>query len=124
MNSTIRLLGDRVFAQREQLLQRGSREFSQPTFARADNAGGKFLLAFDHLINLLFKRAGAEELVHLHVLLLPDAKRAVGRLILDRRIPPAIEVEDMVRGGEIEARASSFEREPEDARAVILTFEA
>jgi hypothetical protein len=33
---------------------------------------------------------------------LPEAVRAVGRLLLDGRVPPAVEVEDVVRGGEIE----------------------
>jgi hypothetical protein len=70
----------------------------------------------NHLVYLLFERAGAEELVHLHILALPDAEGAVGRLVLDRRVPPAVEVEDVIRGREVEARAARFEREQEDVR--------
>ena len=39
---------------------------------------------------------GAEELVHLHVPRLADAEGAVGGLVLHRRVPPAVEVEDVV----------------------------
>jgi hypothetical protein len=33
--------------------------------------------------------------VHENIALLPDAKGAVGRLVLDRRVPPAVEMHDM-----------------------------
>src|SRR5271163_1922758 len=56
--------------------------------------------------------------MHLNGLRLPDAKRAVGRLVLDRRIPPAVEVKDVIRLREIEPGAAGLEREDEEGRPV------
>ena len=60
-------------------------------------------------IDALLDRAAADELVHQHVLRLPEAERAVGRLVFDRRIPPAIEVHDMRGRRQVEASAARLE---------------
>ena len=70
---------------------------------RADDVLGERALALDHLVDALLERAGADELVHLHVARLADAEGAVGGLVLDGRVPPAVEVEDVVRAGQVEA---------------------
>ena len=54
------------------------------------------------------------------VLLLADAEGAVGRLVLDRRVPPAIEVDDVRRRGQVEARAAGLEREHEERRPRLV----
>ena len=71
-------------------------------------------LALDHLVDALLERAGTHVLVDLHVARLADAERAVGGLVLDGRVPPAVEVEDVVRRGEVQAEAAGLEREHED----------
>src|SRR5207248_5242270 len=53
------------------------------------------LLRIDQGVNLLLYRAAANELVYQDVLLLADPERPVGSLVLDRWIPPAIEMHDM-----------------------------
>src|SRR5205807_7008248 len=45
---------------------------------------------------------------------LPDAMGAVGGLRLDRGIPPRIEMNDGVGGGEIEADTAGFQADQED----------
>ena len=55
----------------------------------------QFLLLRDHLIDAFFNRASGHEFVHQHIVSLADAKGTVGGLILDRWIPPAIEVDDV-----------------------------
>src|SRR5207249_10218008 len=45
---------------------------------------------------------------------LPDAMGAVGCLRLDRGIPPRIEMNDGVGGGEIQADAARFQADQED----------
>src|SRR5690606_12305989 len=55
---------------------------------------------------------------------LADAIGAVGCLVFDGRIPPAIEVEHVVGRGQIEARASGLDREHENARALGLFLKA
>ena len=74
-------------------------------------------LRVNQLVDLLLDRPAADELVHQHVLGLADAKRAIGRLILDRRIPPAIEMHDVRGGGEVEPGAAGLEREDEERHA-------
>ena len=70
-------------------------------------------LAGDQVVDLLFERAGGDELAHLHVSMLADPERAVGGLVLDRRVPPAVEVDHVVRGSEVEAGAAGLQRHQE-----------
>ena len=51
---------------------------------------------------MLLDRATANEFVHEHVALLPDPEGAVGRLVFDGGVPPAVEMHDMRGGGQIE----------------------
>ena len=77
-----------------------------------------------------FERAGRQHLVHVDGARLADAEGAVGRLVLDGGVPPAIEVEDVVRraglgalrrmGGEVSAvEMQDFEDALEDSRATV-----
>ena len=43
-------------------------------------------------------------------LVLPDAVRAIGGLILDGGVPPRVEQEHVIGGGEVEAGAAGLER--------------
>src|SRR5438105_207644 len=54
--------------------------------------------------------------MHKDVLALTDAEGAVGGLIFDRRVPPTIEVEHVVRLRQIEADAACPQREDEQRR--------
>jgi len=52
--------------------------------------------------------------------LLADAVRAVGRLGLDRRVPPGVEVDHGVRGGEVQSHAAGLEADQEDRGLALL----
>jgi hypothetical protein len=52
-----------------------------------------------------------DEAVDDHRLVLADAVGAVGGLIFDGGVPPRVEQEDVVGGGEVEAGAAGLERE-------------
>src|SRR6516165_5409284 len=65
------------------------------------------LLQFEHA---LFDRTLRHELVDEDRLVLADAVGAVGRLVLDRRVPPGIIMNDGVGGGQIEAGAAGRPR--------------
>ena len=86
----------------------------QPS-AACDNLIAQAALALQHLIDPLFERPHGDELVHLDILGLSHPISAVGRLILDRGVPPAVEVEHMVRRGQIQTYAAGL-----DGR--IMTF--
>ena len=58
--------------------------------------------------------------MHEHVALLPNAIGAVGRLVLDRRVPPAVEMHDMRGAGQIEPGAARLERQHEERRALVF----
>ena len=75
---------------------------------------GQPLLRLDQPVDLLFDRAAADELVHQHVPLLADAEGAVGGLVLDGRVPPAVEVDDVRGRGQVQAGAAGLEREHEE----------
>src|SRR5258707_12696364 len=77
---------------------------------------GNRLLAFDQLVDPLFERARAHELVDLHALALADAEGPVCRLVLDGGVPPAIKVEDMAGARQIQSRAARLQGEDEERR--------
>ncbi len=71
-------------------------------------------------VDAFLDRTAADEFVHQDVALLTDAKGAVGRLVLHRRIPPAVEVDDVRGRRQIQAGAAGLEGQDEKRRAVIL----
>ena len=60
------------------------------------------------------------ELIDVHRALLAEAVRAVERLVLERRVPPHVDEDDVVAGGEVEARAARLERDEDDLDALVL----
>ena len=77
-------------------------------------------LRFDERVDLFLDRSAADELVHQHVLGLPDAEGAIGGLILDRGIPPAVEVHDVRGRGEVEAGAAGFQGQHEEGHRLVF----
>ena len=63
---------------------------------------------------MFFQRAGDDKFVHLDIAALPDPKGAIGCLIFHGRIPPAVEMEDMVGAGEIEASTTGAQTQDKD----------
>ena len=57
-------------------------------------------------IDLLLDGSLADEFVDQNVLRLADAERPVGGLVLDRRVPTAVEVHHVRGGGQVEPRAT------------------
>ena len=71
----------------EQALDVGRIECGSGITARFVDAGGKRLLALLQFEHALFDRALRDELVNKDRFVLADAVSAVGRLVLDRRVP-------------------------------------
>src|SRR5262249_15747868 len=86
----------------------------------AEEIPSQLLFRLHHLVDFLLHRAAADELMDKHVLGLPDAEGAVGRLIFHSRVPPPIEVDDVRSCGEIESRAACFDGEHEERDAFVL----
>ena len=81
--------------------------------------GGLFIL--DHGIDPFFERAGGHEFVDQDIAFLADPVGAVGGLVFDGGIPPAVEMDDVAGGGESEAGAAGFyDLESNLARLVVL----
>ena len=51
---------------------------------------------------------------------MPDAMGPVRRLIFDRRVPPGVEEEDVIGGGEIEPGSARLERDEEHRRPGVV----
>src|SRR5438876_6958419 len=99
------ILGHGSFAaQAEELAQIVRAHLGDPRFASADDRLGQRHLAFDQVVERFLERARAEVFVHLDVTRLTDAEGAIRGLILNGRVPPAIEVEYVVGAGEVEPR--------------------
>src|SRR6266536_891710 len=78
-------------------------QLREPALAAADDQLGERLLLLDQRVDPLLQRADADELADLHVLALADAEGAVGRLVLHGRVPPAVEVDHVIGGGQVQA---------------------
>src|SRR5947209_9037358 len=61
------------------------------------------------LEDALLDGAGGDQLVDEDRLVLADAVGAVGRLVLNRRVPPRVVVDHRVGGGEVEAAPARLE---------------
>ena len=82
--------------------------------------GGHLFLARYQQSYLFFHGPAAYERMHHHVLCLADSKCPVRGLVLDCRVPPAIEVNDMRSGGQIESGARGPERENKKPHVVVF----
>jgi hypothetical protein len=72
------------------------------------------------LVDAVLDGAGADEFVDEDGFVLADAVSAVGRLVFGGGIPPWVEVDDAVGGGEVEAGAAGFEGDEEDGDGFVL----
>ena len=104
-------------------LKRSSRSpfvsfFAPPTSSRQHRAD-ELALLLGELEDLLLDGPLRDEPVRRDDLRLPDAVGAVGRLVLDRGVPPRVEVDDRVRRGQVQAAAARLERDEEDRGPVL-----
>ena len=104
--------------QRHETDQFGIGHFGEQ-FLRAafEQVGGQLAFFVDQGVDAFLDRAAADELVDQDVALLADAEGPVGRLVLDRRVPPAVEMDDVRGGGQVQAGAARLEREDEERAA-------
>ena len=94
---------------------------SVKTFRRGtEEVSGELSLGLDHLVDLLLDRAAANELVHQHIFGLSDTECAVRGLVFNSRIPPAVEVNHVRRGGQVQSGAAGLERQHEERHVVVL----
>src|SRR5581483_2615125 len=71
-------------------------------FIAADNQLGKLFLLLLQRQNLLLDGAARDELVIEDVLGLPDTVSTIGGLILHRRVPPWIVMDDVIGAGKVQ----------------------
>src|SRR5260370_36259856 len=115
------LLKRLVKIERNQLEQLLVFQFGQEQARAAfEQIRGKLLLRFDHVVDFIFDRPPAHELVHQYVLVLSNAKSTVRGLILNRRIPPAVEMHDVGGGRKVQPCATRFERKHEKSDGFVF----
>ena len=83
----------------------------------------QLLLGPDQLVDALLDGATANELVRQHIAVLADAPGAVGGLVFHGGVPPAVEVDHMRGGGQVQSGAARLERQHEE-RAPFVLLEA
>ena len=81
-------------------------------------------LAAEQLGDPLLDGAGGDHPVHLDRPGLPDPVGPVAGLVLDGGVPPAVEVDDVVGAGEVEAGAAGLEGQQEDGHLAGLEARA
>src|SRR5687768_1369521 len=94
---------------RQQQLQVVPLQGAYEAVVGVDDRVGQVLLALLELEHLLLDRVLGDQAVGEHVLGLADAVGAVDRLGLDGRVPPRVEEEDVLGGGEVEAQPAGLE---------------
>jgi hypothetical protein len=60
------------------------------------------------LQNLFFHGVAQHQFIHKHRLVLPDTVAAVAGLLLRRRVPLRVDVDDIIGGGQVQPDAASF----------------
>ncbi len=74
----------------------------------------QLLLALLQGQDFLFHRVACDKFVDEDGFILPDAVRAVAGLLLDGGIPPGVEVDDVIGGGEIQPQPAGLETDKEE----------
>ena len=92
----------------------GVGQLGEGRLAGAEHGVGQGALGVEHLGDAVLDRALGDQPVDLHGPGLADAVRAVGGLVLDGRVPPAVVVDDVVGAGEVQAGAGRLQRQQED----------
>ena len=72
------------------------------------------------MLNFLFQAAAGDQLVDEHWFVLANAIGAVAGLGFDRRIPPGVEVDHGVGGGQVEAGAAGFQADQKHRHLAAL----
>ena len=85
----------------------------EPCFAGVHGQVGYSFFGFEERVDFLFEGAFGNKAVDLDVALLTDTEGAVGGLRFNGGVPPQIVMDDLRGGDEVEAGATSLEREDE-----------
>src|SRR6266481_250421 len=86
----------------------------------ADYCGGKVALSFLQLQNFLFNGVAGNQSIGEDGPSLPNAMRAVYGLRFNRGVPPRIENEYILGGGEIQAQTSCLQTDEEEPAVFIV----
>ena len=111
-------LASGFLAEGHQVAQLLVAELGEAGFAASEYGVRQRPLAVEQCRDPLLDRAPGDHPVHLDRLGLADPVGAVGGLLLDGRVPPAVDVDHVVGAGEVEAGAARLEAEQEDRHAL------
>ena len=70
---------------------------------------GERFFAGDEFVDPLLDRPATDKFMNENISFLANAEGAIGGLVLNRWVPPTVEVDDMAGGGESESRAARLE---------------
>ena len=85
-----------------------------------EDASDEFSFAFVHREDFFLDRVLRDQAVHGDGASLADAMSAVGRLIFNGRVPPRVEMNDVVSGRQVQSRAAGFQRDQEQIPFAVL----
>ena len=111
---------DLVVIEGEETCQVVHGEAAQDAFFGGDDGVGEGLLLLLELEDLLLDGVLGDEADDVHALLLADAVRAVGGLVLDALVPPRVVMDDGVGAGEVETDAASFQGDEKDGNLLFI----
>ena len=106
--------------QRHQLGELVVGQLGDPALAGADHRIRQLAFRLQQGCDAVLQRALGDQPVHLDGTVLPDPVGAVGRLVLHRRVPPAVVVQHMGGAGEGQAGAARLQRQQEHRRLTGL----
>jgi hypothetical protein len=99
-------------------------QLGEPPFpARSDDFLGQTSFFFQHGVDVFFNGALRDECVHHDIFLLANTEGSIGGLVFHRRIPPTIKVHDVIRCGQVQTDAASFERQHQKGNVGVPLLE-
>ena len=84
-----------------------------------DDVAGETLFFGDHRVDSLLDCTTTDELMYQDIPRLSNSECSISSLVLNRGIPPAVEVDDVTGGGQVQSGTAGLEREDEERRPVF-----
>ena len=88
-------------------------------FGAIDDVAGKQRLFGEHRVDFLLDGSTTDKFMYQDVSFLSNPKRPISSLVFDGGVPPAVEVNDVGGGGQVQSGAAGLEREDEEGGPVL-----
>ncbi len=103
----------------DEIEQLGVAHLGEQRFGAIDDFAGKRRLFGEHRVDFLLDGSTTDEFMYQDIPFLSNTERSISRLVFNRGVPPAVEVDHLTGGGEVQSGTAGLEREDEERRPIV-----